>query len=146
MDLQEKVGMKIGMEAGTEVHVKAGMKVVVEAGAQISLKVGGNFIDINPAGIFIKGNLVMINSGGSAGSGSGCSPDAAVLPQEAEKEKSGEVATSSASTIDKSPVSLGSTTVKAFSNPQAQSLANASKDGTPYCAKCEAAKLAAARK
>ncbi len=54
MDLQEKVGMKIGMEAGTEVHIKAGMKVVVEAGAKISLKIGGNFIDINPAGIFIK--------------------------------------------------------------------------------------------
>ena len=144
MDLQEKVGMKIGMDAGMEVHVKAGMKVVVEAGAQISLKVGGNFIDINPAGIFIKGNVVMINSGGSAGSGSGCSPDAAVLPQEAEKEKSGEAAKASASTIEKSPVSLGSTTVKAFSNPQAQSLANATKDGTPFCAKCEAAKLAAA--
>jgi len=49
------------------IHIKAGMNIILEAGVQISLKVGGNFIDINPAGIFIQGTMVMINSGGAAG-------------------------------------------------------------------------------
>jgi hypothetical protein len=41
--------------------------------------VGGNFIDIGPAGVFIQGTMVMINSGGSPGSGPGASP---VRPKE----------------------------------------------------------------
>jgi type VI secretion system secreted protein VgrG len=45
--------------------------------------VGGNFIDISPAGVSIVGTLVMINSGGAAGSGSGSSPDSAQDPSEA---------------------------------------------------------------
>ena len=56
--------------------------VVIEAGTQISLKVGGNFVDIGPAGVTIVGTMVLINSGGSAGSGSGSSPTA---PDAAEK-------------------------------------------------------------
>ena len=149
-DLQEKIGNKYGLESGMEIHVKAGMKVIVEAGAQISLKVGGNFIDINPAGVFIKGTMVMINSGGSAGSGSGCSPDAAQAPKEAEiadNDKPGEVAKApKLKSAKKSPVSLSSVKVGEYTNPQAQSLANAAENGTPFCAKCEAAKQAAANK
>jgi len=141
-DLQEKISMNYGLDAGMEVHIKAGMKVIIEAGTQISLKAGGSFVDIGPAGVSIKGAMVMINSGGAAGSGSGCSPDAATLPEEADDDKPGEIAEASASSIEKQPVSLGSTTVKAFSNPQAQTLANAAENGTPFCAKCEAAKLA----
>jgi type VI secretion system secreted protein VgrG len=44
---------------------------VLEALGQLSLKVGGSFIDISPAGISIQGTMVMINSGGAAGSGDG---------------------------------------------------------------------------
>jgi type VI secretion system secreted protein VgrG len=73
-NLDEKTGMKFAHEAGTEIHLKAGMNVVVEAGTQISLKVGGNFVDISPAGVTIVGTMVLINSGGSAGSGSGANP------------------------------------------------------------------------
>lgn len=73
-DWQAKMGTKMAAQAGQEIHLKAGMNVVIEAGAQLTLKVGGNFIDINPGGVFIKGTLVMVNSGGSAGSGSGASP------------------------------------------------------------------------
>lgn len=40
-------------------------KVVVEAALKITLKVGGSFVVIDPAGVFIKGALVQINSGGS---------------------------------------------------------------------------------
>jgi type VI secretion system secreted protein VgrG len=62
------------------VHIKAGMTLVLEAGAQLSLKVGGNFIDISPAGVSIQGTMVLINSGGAAGSGPGASPQAPQAP------------------------------------------------------------------
>ncbi|MBI5276018.1 MAG: type VI secretion system tip protein VgrG [Burkholderiales bacterium] len=83
-DWQAKVGTKMTANAGQEIHFKAGMTLVLEAGTRLSLKVGGNFIDINPGGVFIKGTMVMVNSGGAAGSGSGASPKApknAVLAQ-----------------------------------------------------------------
>jgi type VI secretion system secreted protein VgrG len=73
-DVHLKSSTKFLVDAGQEVHLKSGMKIVLESGVQVSLKVGGNFIDIGPAGIFIKGTMVMVNSGGSAGSGSGASP------------------------------------------------------------------------
>lgn len=73
-DWQAKVGTKMAADAGQEIHLKAGTTVVIEAGSQISLKVGGNFITINSGGVFIKGSMVMVNSGGAAGSGSGASP------------------------------------------------------------------------
>jgi type VI secretion system secreted protein VgrG len=79
-----KVGQSHALEAGTEVHVKAGATLILEAGAQLSLKVGGNFIDINPGGVCIQGTMVMINSGGAAGSGSGAQPAA---PQDAQEAK-----------------------------------------------------------
>jgi len=73
-NLYEKSGTNFAHEAGQVIHLKAGMTVVLEAGTEICLKVGGNFIDINPAGVTIVGTMVMINSGGSAGSGCGSSP------------------------------------------------------------------------
>ena len=80
---QEKIGMKHAVDAGQEIHLKAGMTAVIEAGVQLTLKVGGNFIDINPAGVSIQGTLVMINSGGAAGSGSGSSPQSPQDPEQA---------------------------------------------------------------
>jgi type VI secretion system secreted protein VgrG len=80
----EKVGQNHALEAGMQVHIKAGMTLVLEAGTELTLKVGGNFIDINPGGVFITGTMVMINSGGAAGSGSGSSPTA---PQDAQQAK-----------------------------------------------------------
>jgi type VI secretion system secreted protein VgrG len=68
----EKVGTIYAVESGQEIHLKAGMKLIIESGAQISLVGPGGFIDIGPEGITIQGTLVRINSGGSAGSGSGC--------------------------------------------------------------------------
>jgi type VI secretion system secreted protein VgrG len=82
-DLQEKAGNNFALEAGLALHIKAGAAMVIEAGAQLSLKVGGNFIDINPAGVFIQGTMVMINSGGAAGSGAGCRPMSPEDPQKA---------------------------------------------------------------
>ncbi len=80
---QEKIGMKHAVDAGQEIHIKSGMTVVIEAGLQLTLKVGGNFVDIGPAGVSIQGTMVMINSGGAAGSGSGSSPDSAQDPTQA---------------------------------------------------------------
>src|SRR5215472_16509553 len=71
---QEKVGMKHAVDAGQEIHLKGGMTVVIEAGMQLTLKAAGGFVDIGPTGVTIQGPMVMINSGGAAGSGSGSSP------------------------------------------------------------------------
>jgi type VI secretion system secreted protein VgrG len=73
-DVNEKFGNNHNEEAGMSIHLKAGMNIILEAGVQISLKVGGNFIDISPAGVSIQGTMVLINSGGAAGSGPGASP------------------------------------------------------------------------
>jgi type VI secretion system secreted protein VgrG len=70
----EKVGTNFAVEAGQEIHLKAGMKVVIEAGVQVTLKAAGGFVDIGPSGVTIQGTMVLINSGGAAGSGSGASP------------------------------------------------------------------------
>lgn len=82
-DRLDKVEGAVSLDVGQNVHEKVGMNfvhksglnLVLEAGVSISLKVGGNFIAINPAGVFIQGNLVFINSGGSA-AGLSASPEA----------------------------------------------------------------------
>ncbi|MEX2188693.1 MAG: type VI secretion system tip protein TssI/VgrG [Pirellulales bacterium] len=75
-NIDQKAGMNYAIEAGMNVHIKAGMCMVLEAGMQLTLKVGGNFVDISPIGVAINGSMVLINSGGAAGSGGGCSPAA----------------------------------------------------------------------
>jgi type VI secretion system secreted protein VgrG len=71
---QEKIGKKHAMDVAEEIHLKCGMKVVIEAGVQLTIKGPGGFVDINPAGVTIQGTMVLINSGGSAGTGSGSTP------------------------------------------------------------------------
>jgi type VI secretion system secreted protein VgrG len=73
-NLQEKSGMNYAHEAGMEIHLKAGMNVVIEAGVELTIMASGGFINIGPAGVAISGTLVLINSGGAAGSGSPSSP------------------------------------------------------------------------
>ncbi len=79
-DHHEKVGTNYGLDAGMAVHIKAGMSLVIEAGVSVTLKGPGGFVNINPAGVFISGTLVMINSGGAAGAGGGASPSAPTSP------------------------------------------------------------------
>jgi type VI secretion system secreted protein VgrG len=88
-NLYEKSGMNFAHEAGQVIHLKAGMTVVLEAGVELTLKVGGNFIDINPAGVTIVGTMVMINSGGAAGSGCGSSPTSPKDPDQADDGSKG---------------------------------------------------------
>ena len=79
-NLHQKVGALHAVEAGSEVHLKSGAKIVVEAGAEMTLKVGGSFVKIDPAGVHIVGAAINLNSGGSAGSGSGYGGKVAALP------------------------------------------------------------------
>ncbi len=82
--LQQKVGKKSILEAGTEIHFKAGTKIVIEAGAEITLKAGGSFLKIDPAGVHLVGAAINLNSGGSAGAGSGYAGTLASLPGQVE--------------------------------------------------------------
>ena len=121
-NIQEKAGQKYAMDAGTEVHIKGGMKVVIEAGMQLTLKAGGNFVDINPTGVAISGTMVMINSGGAAGSGSGSSPDAPADPTAADDSNAGEA--TSGPSPPQPPEEYG---------PASLAMVRASESGTPFC-------------
>jgi type VI secretion system secreted protein VgrG len=122
-DIQEKAQGKIALDAGTEIHLKAGMSSTIEAGTSLTLKVGGNFININSGGIFIKGSMVMINSGGAAGSGSGASPNPPKDPLEAVKAESGMTVRVAATPPPPVPKKR---------SPKAEVMEAASKKGTPF--------------
>ncbi|MEC5408472.1 type VI secretion system tip protein TssI/VgrG [Paraburkholderia sp. MPAMCS5] len=82
--LQEKVGMDYALDAGMNIHIKAGMNVVIEAGASITLKAGGAFVVVGPVSVAVSGTPILLNSGGSAESGSGSSPGAPSAPKDAD--------------------------------------------------------------
>ena len=113
-DWEAKLGGKMAADAGTEIHLKAGTNVTIEAGSMLTLKVGGNFININAGGIFIKGTMVMVNSGGSAGSGSGASPK-------------------SPKTVEKKDASVGKDDTP---SPKSAALKAARALSTPFCEIC----------
>jgi type VI secretion system secreted protein VgrG len=144
MDLQQKVGMNYALDAGMEVHLKGGMNVIIEAGMSITLKAGGGFIVVGPAGVTISGTPVLINSGGAAGSGSGCSPGAAKAPKEAATAEPGSVSDVQAHPGPPAAAVRGGAAEQGYQNPQAQALASAAESGTPFCEKCEAARRAQA--
>lgn len=128
-NVDHKVGMKLAYDAGMEIHLKAGMTMVLEAGVSLTLKVGGNYININPAGVFVSGTMVMINSGGSAGSGSGASP---VPPEEAQAAHGSYGGTSTAPPKKYKP---GPYRYKSW-KPQAKMFQMAAETGTPFCEIC----------
>jgi type VI secretion system secreted protein VgrG len=69
MNHNHKVGMSYGVDSGQTVYIKGGMNVVIESGLELTLTAAGGFINIGPAGVAISGTLVLINSGGAAGTG-----------------------------------------------------------------------------
>ncbi|MEH6389657.1 MAG: type VI secretion system tip protein TssI/VgrG, partial [Pseudomonas profundi] len=81
-----KLGHGQFIEAGQEIHLSSGMKIVLEARSEITFKVGGSFVKLDPSGVTLVGPSVKLNSGGSAGKGSGAAP---LLP---EKPEGGEFA------------------------------------------------------
>lgn len=127
-NLYEKSGQNYAHQAGMQIHLKAGMTVVLEAGTEICLKVGGNYIDINPAGVSIFGTMVMINSGGSAGSGCGSSPTdptspadpvAPTKPDQADDGSTGTKYGSGSAPASSTPASAGSSNVAGSSSQSA---------------------------
>ena len=89
-NLYEKSGQIFAHEAGQVIHLKAGMSIVIEAGEELTLKAGSSFIDIGPSGIAISGTpMVMINSGGAAGSGPGSSPTDPAAPKDPDQADDG---------------------------------------------------------
>jgi type VI secretion system secreted protein VgrG len=69
----ESIGSNYALTAGQNISIQGGMNVVIQAGMQLTLTGPGGFITIGPAGVAIQGTMVLINSGGSAGSGSAAS-------------------------------------------------------------------------
>lgn len=65
-----QVGSAYSMNSGQTVYINGGMNVVIQAGMQLSLVGSGGFVSIGPEGVSISGAMVLINSGGAAGSGS----------------------------------------------------------------------------
>jgi type VI secretion system secreted protein VgrG len=132
-ELHVKAGTSAAIAAGTEIHLKAGMNVVIEAGVSLTLKAGGAFIVIGPAGVVVSGTPVMINNGGSAGSGSGAVPEAPQQPREATDGKSGEVdqrAKATAASEDE--------TQSLKPSPVADMMRSASENATPFHERVEA--------
>jgi type VI secretion system secreted protein VgrG len=86
-DIFYKAGMIFAVDAGKEIHLKAGGNLVIEAGTSITLKAGGGSIVIGPTSVAVTGNPVLLNSGGSPGSGSGAKPVAPKQPKEADDGK-----------------------------------------------------------
>lgn len=123
-DQEVKVGKNHALEAGMEIHLKAGMNMVLESGTSLTLKVGGNFININSGGVFIKGTMVMINSGGAAGSGSGAHPAAPKDPLEADDADPGEK--------PEMPPSKAPPLANSYS-PGAMVMKQAAESGAPFC-------------
>ncbi|WP_415846700.1 bacteriophage T4 gp5 trimerisation domain-containing protein, partial [Vibrio aerogenes] len=77
----QKVAGKQTLDAGSEVHLKGGNSVVLQAGSEITIKVGGTFVKLDPGGVSVVGPAINLNSGGSAGSGSGYGGEDAVMPK-----------------------------------------------------------------
>jgi type VI secretion system secreted protein VgrG len=104
-------------QARGEAKLGSHQKMVIVSGMQISLKVGGNFIDISPSGITIKGTQVLINSGGSSASESAFSGNPPDEPLEADTAVTGQ------------RVELRQQAPCA----QAQAMQQASQSGAPFC-------------
>ena len=75
-----QVGSAYSMNANNTVYINAGMNVVIQAGMELSLIGSGGFITIGPSGVAISGTMVLINSGGAAGSGSAGSTPSPAAP------------------------------------------------------------------
>lgn len=119
-DIHAKASANQAYEAGQAIHLKGGTTVVIEAGTSITLKAGGASVVIGPSGVFVNGTPVALNSGGSAGSGPGCSPDAPKPPLEVEEAEHGGI----------------SPEVATLQLQQAKTLLDAAKFATLLCERC----------
>jgi len=124
-DQQNKVGMNYALESGMGVHIKAGMTTVIEAGTALTLKVGGSSININTGGIQIIGSpMLMLNSGGAATPGAGCSPEAPKDAKEADNADPGQNVQLPPPNAPLAPLNIG---------PLAALMKSAAQSGAPFC-------------
>jgi type VI secretion system secreted protein VgrG len=149
MKMLLKSGQDWAAEGGMNVHLKGGMNVVIEAGTQLTLKAGAGFVVISASGVAISGPMVMINSGGAAGSGSGCSPqapgapvapDAPEEPAEAKQitaASDAQAASAAQSSSEAAEAPTSDVQVEAAASRQAEALQNASDAGRPFCEVCQ---------
>ena len=75
-------------QASASIYLKA-PQIVIEADTMLTIMVGGNYVAISPATVAITGTMVMINSGGSAGSGSAGTITDPVKPDQADNGTKG---------------------------------------------------------
>jgi type VI secretion system secreted protein VgrG len=83
--INAKAESSLALEAN-KIHIKGSM-IVIDADVKLSLKVGGNFVDVSPAGVAVNGTMLLLNSGGAAGSGDGCTPEDPDSAKKAEPKK-----------------------------------------------------------
>jgi type VI secretion system secreted protein VgrG len=79
---QDVTSMAYALKTDTTIHLNAGAVAVIEAAAGLTLKVGGSTIDMNPAGVFITGTMVFINSGAASVSAPDASPQSPDSPKD----------------------------------------------------------------
>lgn len=127
---QQQVTGNAGLDVGGEWHLKAGTNLVLEAGTKITIKAGGSFITVGPEGVVISGPLVKVNSGGSAGSGTGASPEVPRRPRAALDPNPGGTT--------KEPPSRRHrpTPAELDSHPVSAQMQLAHRDAIPFCAPC----------
>ena len=82
LDRHEKVGRDHLLSVGSTIHYVAGDAIVLEAD-DITLKAPGGFIRIDQGGVTIMGEMVLINSGGEAGTAPPAEPDVPAAALEA---------------------------------------------------------------
>jgi len=109
----------IAMSAQGTVDVQSGMTIAIHAGSGLSLQCGASFISLTPAGIFIQGPMLMLNSGGSALSAKAARPAKAKAVQKAAQAQAIKVA-------DSPPVT------PATLSPRAGALADAARTGAAF--------------
>ena len=124
-NLEEKVIFDHALDAGFDIHLKAGFNVVIEGTFHVSLKAGSSFVDVTPAGVYIQGPMVMINSGGSPRDGVGSSPMDPDPPQAADTADPGARSEADPGAGPASPPPAGA------ASPQAQAFQAAAESGTP---------------
>lgn len=76
-----QVAQNYALTVTQNITAQGTMNVVIQAGMQLSLVGPGGFISIGPAGVAIQGTMVLINSGGAAGSGSSANTQAPKAPE-----------------------------------------------------------------
>ncbi len=84
-----KIGTGQFIEAGNEIHYYAGSKVVIDAGMELTASGGGSFLKLDPSGVTLSGATIKMNSGGSAGPGSGVNVISPRIPWAVDQDKAG---------------------------------------------------------